>query len=399
MKIAYVINSMQTGGAQRLVADLCERFVVEGDDVTLILLYNSSDENLLKIFSDAVHRNQTEPGIFKIVRLNLPSGGRVIFSVSAIRRLRRHLKNFDVIHAHLFPSIYLVSIACRGLKGRRFMTEHNTHNRRREYPCLRPIEKLVYSGYDVIIAISTASESSLKKWLGWKDRCQGRIITILNGINLSRFSTDGQLMTPYPSTSDYQSDCPHVEKGVREMRIVMTSRFVRSKDHSTVVKAMGILKKRFEEGRFDIDGGAFCPVLVLAGVGETLEETKKAVIAGGLENFVRFPGNVTDVPGLLRKSDIGVVSSHWEGFGLSAVEMMASGLPVIASDVPGLREVVKNSGIIFNPGDYTRLADELETLIKNPDIASQISRQCRKRAEKYDIHNTASAYRILYKDY
>ena len=72
----------------------------------------------------------------------------------------------------------------------------------------------------------------------------------------------------------------------------------------------------------------------------------------GLEGKVRFLGHVDDVRGLLKKADIFLIPSRWEGFGLAAVEAMNAGLPVIASDVAGLREIVGRtppSGLLVNP--------------------------------------------------
>lgn len=75
-------------------------------------------------------------------------------------------------------------------------------------------------------------------------------------------------------------------------------------------------------------------------------------------------------------SDICVLSSHWEGFGLVAIEYMAAGKPVIASDVPGLNDVVRGAGVLFEAGNVHDLFVKLQSLIVNADYRREVSRRC-----------------------
>ena len=87
--------------------------------------------------------------------------------------LKRHIVqgNYDVVHAHLFPTLYWVSMVSRLIrrgKPHSKLTEHSTHNRRRENLIFRPWEKFVHSGYDVIISVSKEVHENLTCWLSRK---------------------------------------------------------------------------------------------------------------------------------------------------------------------------------------------------------------------------------------
>ena len=115
-----------------------------------------------------------------------------------------------------------------------------------------------------------------------------------------------------------------------------------------------------------------------------------------LSKRVHFVGIRHDIPRLLKSSDIIVLSSHYEGLSLSSIEAMASGRPFVASDVPGLREVVKGAGVLFPDGDYYKLAQIIEHLLSDKDYYKSVSTTCSQRAKEYDINITANLYGKLY---
>jgi glycosyltransferase involved in cell wall biosynthesis len=105
----------------------------------------------------------------------------------------------------------------------------------------------------------------------------------------------------------------------------------------------------------------------------------------GLSN-VRLLGKLSqlDVARALQESSIAVVPSVWqEPFGITAIEAMASGLPVVVTKVGGLQEIVVDgeSGLLVKPGDPLQLAQALERLIKEPDTAMKMGKAARERVE------------------
>ena len=107
------------------------------------------------------------------------------------------------------------------------------------------------------------------------------------------------------------------------------------------------------------------------------------VRAAGLENRVRFTGHVRDVRGLLEAMDIYIMPSHKEAFGLSLLEAMAYGCPVIVTAVGGPLEVVEDevSGIFIPPRDPNRLADAVVRLLNDAGLRRRLGDGARKRVE------------------
>ena len=101
MKVLHVISSLEIGGAQRLLSDLLPIQKQQGLDVELLLNVRVENEFTRKI---------QDAGI-RISSLDIP-----VYSVTNISRLRAHIKGYDVVHVHLFPSIYWVAIAAIGLQ-------------------------------------------------------------------------------------------------------------------------------------------------------------------------------------------------------------------------------------------------------------------------------------------
>lgn len=345
MRILHVITSLKIGGAQRLLADLIP-LQATSIDVSL-LVYERVDND----FEKAIE--QAGINIFSLDEKNFYNP-RVIF------RLRKIFKDYDVVHAHLFPTIYWVSFAARGLKVKLIYTEHNTFNRRRNKAYLRPIEKFVYFRYNKIICISTKTQDNLIDWLQSND---SRFVTIPNGVNTKVFANENA--------------------EVDKKRLIMVARFAPAKDQATVIKALSYLGNDIK--------------LCFVGDGETMKECQKLASQLNLCSQIEFMGTQTDIPRLIAQSYIGIQSSLWEGFGLTAVEMMAAGKPVIASDVDGLKQVVEGAGLLFPFGDEKSLAKAIEKLMSDEGFYEKVSLACKKRSEIFDISRMADGYMDVYK--
>ena len=137
--------------------------------------------------------------------------------------------------------------------------------------------------------------------------------------------------------------------------------------------------------------------LMLVGNGETLNQNKALASELGLEDQVFFLGKRSDISDLIAQADIGIQSSVWEGFGLTAVELMAGGVPVIASNVDGLKQVVEGAGIIFPLGDEIALAKIINQLIEDKSYYLAVKKGCEERAKHYDIQTMAENYIEVYK--
>lgn len=347
MKILHVIESLKIGGAERLLSEMLP-LMAQHHQVTLLVNRDIDND-----FSRQVKIAGVRVEVLKNVGVHSPKN---------ILRLRKAFQNYDVVHVHLFPTSYWAALASMFSSVPLVFTEHSTSNRRRGKWYFRPIEQFVYSRFQRVISISQQTQDALTDWLR-TSRDSSRFIVVNNGINLSAFSHLHR-----------QKDYPHT--------LVMVSRFVASKDQETVIRAIALLPD-------DVH-------VIFVGDGEHLAHCKDYAISLGIADRTHFVGSQLDVASWIAKADIGVQSSHWEGFGLTAVEMMAAGLPVVASSVEGLRQVVEGAGILFEAGNAQGLADAVSQLLSDTDYYKKIAVQCAARATDYDIRTMVEQYLNVY---
>lgn len=345
MRILHVITSLEFGGAQRLLVDLLPLQSVSEE--VILLVYE-------RVYND-FERSIEKAGI-KILCLNEHN----FHNPGVVLRLRKIFKDYDLVHAHLFPTIYWASLAARGLKVKLVYTEHSTSNSRRNKWYFRPVERFMYSRYDRIISISQQTQDALTSWLGQQDE---RFVVVNNGVDTKKFSS--------------------VEVPVSAKSLIMVSRFASSKDQETVIRAMEHIDKD--------------AVIRFVGDGENRRHCEELAQELGVSDRVQFLGSRSEVPELVASSYIGIQSSNWEGFGLTAVELMAAGKPVIATNVDGLKQVVEGAGETFNVGDATELAEKVNNLLSDNQYYNLVIDKCRQRSKMYDISVMLENYLKLYK--
>jgi len=365
MKILHIISNLGSGGAEKLIEEMVpiinEKENIRVDVLLLTDKNNVFDKKLKKygIKLDVVPLRQPRNpiNVYYLIKYIVQGG-------------------YDIVHAHLFPTIYWTSIASKIMfedKPKFVMTEHSTHNRRREKSYLRYFEKYIYSSYDKIISISQQAQKNLISWLRPNQNELNKFVVINNGVDVYKFQN---------AISYKKSElCREFTEDTK--LVCMVGRFSEAKDQPTLIKAMRNLTKDTH--------------LLLVGDGPLREESERLAKDIGVGNRVHFLGFRNDVERILKTVDIVVLSSNWEGFGLAAVEGMAAGKPVIASDIEGLREVVEGSGIAFEKGNSNKLAEILIKLIQNKEIYNNISKLCLQKAKLFDISKTAETYLQLYR--
>ena len=139
--------------------------------------------------------------------------------------------------------------------------------------------------------------------------------------------------------------------------------------------------------------------LVIVGNGELESELKAYAAALGIEQRVVFAGFRSDVPSLLARADVFVLSSLWEGLPMAAVEAMAAGCPVVATAVGGTPEVVEDgvTGLLVPPQDAPALAEALVRVLTAPDISSTLATAAADRVQiRYTREALLAATRAVY---
>ena len=137
--------------------------------------------------------------------------------------------------------------------------------------------------------------------------------------------------------------------------------------------------------------------LMLVGDGEMRPQLERLAETLGIAQRVHFLGRRKDVPELLKMADIYVHPPAVEGFGIAAAEALAAGKPIVATNVPGLAQVVADAGILVPPGDPASLAKEVNKLMESPTRRQQLSRAAVERGRQFSIEKTVAAYIDLYR--
>lgn len=355
-RLAIINHNLGSGGAEKLIYDMALELKKMNIKFSIILLTS---------VNDIYGKKLQEIGIDVIYLSNKWD----IYSPKNIFRLKKILKTYDIIHTHTYAAQLWTAFTSLFLdKNKKYLTtEHSTSNRRREKFYFKYLDGWMYSRYDKIISITDATQVNLKKWLNNKN--QEKHLVINNGINLKK----------------YYSTIPIKRKEINQnlkdedILICMIGRFSEQKDQKTLIKSMKFLNESYK--------------LILLGDGDK-ESEEQLVDELNLKERVYFLGYKSNVAEIVKSCDIAVLSSHWEGFGLAAVESMALGIPTIGSNVAGLREVLENGGIIFEKGNEK----DLYTKIMKIDEKSyrELSKQAKEKSKKYSLDKMIKKYLKLF---
>lgn len=164
------------------------------------------------------------------------------------------------------------------------------------------------------------------------------------------------------------------------------------KDQVTLARAFVQLVEGHPQGRERLR-------LVIVGDGALRKSAMAILKAAGLEGISWLSGERDDVPELLRAIDVFVLPSLAEGISNTILEAMASGLPVVATDVGGNSELVEPeiTGFLVQRGDPSLLAEAMRQYIDVPRLQQQHGMMARKRSvEKFSIHSMVQRYQDLY---
>jgi len=343
MKVLHIINSLNVGGAEVLLKD------------TLLLL------NTKGIHSDVYILSKTDSFLEQeLLRQNITvfsSNNGSVYSMTHVKPILKLIPKYDLVHVHLFPAQLFVALAKKLSKSNvpLVTTEHSTFNRRRK-PQYWLLDFLMYKNYNGVICISDAVRESL---LRWQPSLRHKTVIVENGIDVERFNIK-------KGEHPFQKDDNHIY-------VASVGRFFAEKDQSTLIRAIA------KNDLFK---------LVLIGEGPLQVELTELCTKLNIRDRVIFLGKRDDVPSVLKHVDIYVQPSIWEGFGIATVEAMSSGLPVIISDIPGLREIVGECGILFKVGDSEELYGKLMLLANDRELREKMACLSKQRARKYDIRST-----------
>ena len=359
MNILHYINNLGSGGAEKLLTDILPIMKEKGHNVFVVIANSNNNfekyEQLLKY---------SEIKVFEI--------GNSFYNPKQILKLLKFIKknNVEIVHSHLFPTQYWLAIASIFISKniKLVKTEHNAHNHRRDIKFLRPIEKLIYSRYSLIIAITDKVSENLKEWIGKNHTIE----VIKNGVNLDQIKNEIDKETTLKFNAD-------------QYNILMVGSFDgRQKDQLNLIKALEYLPN-------DVS-------IYFIGKGPVMNEIKHKVDQLGFSSQVIFLGIRKDVYALMSIADLNVLSTNYEGLSGVALEAMASGKPFIGSNVHGVQEVVPSPYFLFPPKNPKALADKILELKLDRSRANNMVIESLKHVKAYDTPIMVTQYLKIYKE-
>ena len=355
LNLVSIISSPKGGGAELLVRELQKIYISQNLDAHAVYLNGCSDD-----FID----NETVLGVDPRSPLN----------IFRIRKVLKHLSNRAggnlTVHAHLTWPFFYVTLATLGLSNIKLIyTEHNTTNKRRKIPLLWVFERLLYARYERIICISQGVQEALAKWVG--PTIAQRLVTIPNGSRIYAMFQRPALEGRLP-------------------RLVSVGSLSSRKNFATTVRAIARLKDEIDS-------------YTIIGEGPERAQLEQIIESEQLEGKVKLVGWSDDIESHLHAADIQLIPSLWEGFGLVAVEGMSTGLPVVASNVDGLREVLDESNPSVTLVNQAESVDDWVLAIRKSvaDVhargASSLAQTSRQQAEKFTLDEMAERYLDVYR--
>jgi glycosyltransferase involved in cell wall biosynthesis len=303
------------------------------------------------------------------VPMRLVTGIAHVATIAALAALCRRWKP-DVLVAHGFSEHLWGRYA--GLLARVPALVHVEHNTRERYTRWRLAQSRWLARRTARIVGCSEGVRQVLLDMGMP---ADRTVAIPNGIRTAPFAdADGHpLLARVPG-------------------IVMVARFSKQKDHATLVRAVALLRDR-----------GLAPPLLFAGAGKRAhrEPVERLVTQLGLDGQVTFLGLHRDVPGLLMRHRLCVLSTHYEGMPLALIEGMAAGCAVVGSTVPGVRETLRDGidGRLVPESDPHALADVLEHLLYDDTEAKRLAAAAREAAlTRYSRERMAADYEAMLMD-
>ena len=357
MRILHIMQAAQIGGAERSLLVLLPALRAAGHDVAFL----GFAKRLPSGFVDALREREIDARVVT---------GHRLFGPSVALRIRREIANYgpDVVHTHLLYGDVQGQLASASLRIPAVRTIHGPGN------------------------VSSH----------WKDRIGSRVAGLLarRTITLSphaaKFARSGRhapasRIVIVPHGIEPVADARIARCGSIEPTVICTSRLIEGKGHAVLIRAM---KKVLETHRAHLH---------IVGTGPLRNDLQQFAADQLPEASFTFSGFSHDVGAALAASDIFVLPtgrSLGEGSPVAVLEAMAAGLPIVASDLPALRDLFGSTeaGVLVEPGDPDALAAAIVNLLDAPNRRAALGLRGRQLThERYSVEQLVEQTVGVYK--
>lgn len=219
-----------------------------------------------------------------------------------------------------------------------------------------------------IVSIANKVTESINKELRCKNN---KVIQIYNGIELDKF------------------ECQRTFEEKNEIKMVAIGRLTKQKNHKFLLESFKLLLEKLEIENKQL------PILRVYGQGELKEELLNFINENKIKN-VKLMGITNEVNEVLKQSDVYIMSSIFEGFSISLIEAMVSGIAVICTDVGGNKEIIGNeAGILVENNNINQMVEALYNSLDR-NVRQKLYIKCLERKKMFDIRESAKQHLELY---
>lgn len=360
MKILYVITGLSLGGAEKQVCQLADSFSSIGHDVLVISLISN------------VEVRPTNPNI-KVITLDLTKNPTSLFK--ALIKFCRKMKEFtpDVVHSHMVHANLFCRLSRLFYRVPKLITSAHSNFEGGGW------RTLAYRYTDRLSDLTTnVSEDAVRTFIDIKAVPKNKIEVVYNGVCDKRFksnATDRRAIRERLGVSD------------DTYLILSVGRLEKAKDFPNLLCAFSNIQKSLPNTK-----------LAIIGKGSLKNELLSIARKYSISDNVIFVGAVDSTNMWYSAADLFVSSSAWEGFGLVLAEAMLHGLPVVATDSGGAREVIGSFGPIVPVGDSEALSVAIIDSLRKILLETYMIKSSRRNfiQEKFSANTIQKKWLQLY---
>lgn len=380
--LIFTSQFYQLGGAERLAVELAESLNKMGIHTDILSMYKENEPDVTVV--KQILLNKGIPNIHFLGMKIHPNLLEFILGILKLKLLVRKNKYTIIETSQVTPSI-IASWAIRNKNARLISGLHQIFRKDRENRIVHKFFRFSVKS-NPHIRFYAISDCAVEKWIEFSKTPYKNIRRIYNAIHNDYFSQ--------------KPDRDHVRK---EFDIPLDSklalyvgRLAAYKGIDTILEALSPILEKENIYLFYIG----LPDDSICGTKEMVQNIKKTISISQWGYRVKFIGYRTDIPRLMASSDILVHPTRIEGFGLVLAEALATGLPIVASNVEGIPEVLSGTdSLMVNPNDSIALRDAILKILHRNNIEAEIARQKGyRKAMNYKVEKRTMAMLELFDD-